>query len=99
MVSKKLNRKAVISFIIFCIILLKDVLVSDFKLIPIRSPANRAISWFIILPLTIIGVFLSFQILKKKSVLMYKEREFFIDANILISIPILLYVLYVLFIG
>lgn len=87
------NRKALTSFIIFCIVLLKDVLVSDLKLIPVRAPINRLISWLFILPITIIGIVFSIQVIRKK----YLNRDdHFLDINLFLALPILLYVLYVL---
>lgn len=43
MFFENINRKALVSFIIFCIVLAKDILVSDLKIIPVRSPLNRTI--------------------------------------------------------
>jgi hypothetical protein len=94
MVFENINRKALMSFIIFCIVLTKDILVSDIKIIPVRSPLNRAISWFIILPITIIGIIYSIQYIKNRC---YKNTK--LDINIFFALPLLVYVLYVLFVG
>lgn len=48
-----------VAFAIFIIVLIKDILVSDFKVLPVRSLLNRQISWFLILPLSLVGVVLA----------------------------------------
>lgn len=99
MFLENINRKALVSFIIFCIVLTKDILVSDLKLIPVRSPTNRLISWFIVLPITIIGIIYSIQFIKNRYFRNVKANNHHIDINIFLALPILLYVLYVLLIG
>jgi hypothetical protein len=96
---EKVNKKALASFIIFCVVLTKDVLVNDLKLIPVRSPANRLVSWFIILPITIIGIIFSIQFFKIKYFKNNKAKDRQFAVNVFLAIPILLYAIYVLLIG
>lgn len=96
MFLKNINRKALVSFIIFCIVLTKDILVSDLKIIPVRSPLNRAISWFIILPITVIGIIYSTQFIINRYFKNAKVNNRQLDVNTFLALPILLYVLYVL---
>lgn len=99
MFQKKANKKAIASFVIFCIILVKDILVSDLKLIPVRSPENRLISWFFILPITMIAIAFSIQIIKIKYLERGSANNRFFDINLLLALPVLLYIIYVFFIG
>lgn len=89
-----LSKKAVISFILFLIILIKDILVSYLELIPHRSSINRLLSWFIILPLTIIGITLSVQVIVGSFLQWKNANRRLINTNFILSTPILLYVLY-----
>lgn len=91
-----LNKKAFISFVIFCIITIKDILVSDLELIPIRSPTNRVISWFIILPITIIGCILSLQSIYKAYLNQTGRTLNKNYLNIFLALPILIYLVYVI---
>jgi hypothetical protein len=99
MFFENINRKALVSFIIFCIVLAKDILVSDLKIILVRSPLNRAISWFIILPITVIGIIYSIQFIRKCYFKNSKVNNRQLDVNTFLALPILLYVLYVLLVG
>jgi hypothetical protein len=96
MFLKNIHKKALISFFAFCIILIKDILVSDFKIIPVRSPLNRAISWFIIFPITIIGMVFSLQVIRRKYLEVKEVVKSLFDINVMISMLILLYVVYAL---
>jgi hypothetical protein len=91
-----INKKAFISFIFFCIIVLKDFLIGDLKIIPIRSPTNRMISWFVILPIFIIGLIFSIQFfynLYFNRIILPRNRRV---LNIFFALPILLYIIYVI---
>jgi len=90
---KTINKKAFISFVIFIIILVKDLLVSVLQVIPERGPTNRLISWFFIIPIMIIGTVLSIQIIREKY--LQRKRKPFFDINLLLAIPTLLCFLYI----
>ena len=92
---KSERSKALISFCLFLIIITKDLLVSYYHVIPERGKANRVISWFVILPLMIIAVTLSINVLLailKNKKLASNSKTF----SILFSLPSLLYFLYFL---
>lgn len=89
-----INKKAIISFLIFIVILTKDYLVSYLHIIPERSPLNRSINWFLILPLSILGVIFSIQIFRSKFLERKYEKKSVIDLSFILSLPCLLYVLY-----
>ena len=89
------NRaKSIICFIFFTAILIKDFLVDYLHVIPVRSPANRVISWFIIFPLTIIGTFIALQVLKEIFLNRKSKIRIADTINLLLSIPVLLSGLY-----
>jgi len=96
MQKRNLNKDALISFIIFIIIICKDVLVSYIQIIPERSPLNRLVSWFIIFPLSIIGIILSTKIVKYYVYYWVEKRYFLIGRTFLLSLPTLLYISYFL---
>lgn len=96
MFFKNLNRKALLSFVIFCIDLTKDILVSDLRIIPVRSQLNRSISWFFILPITLIGIIFSIQFFRNKYIKNVKANNRELDVNTFLALPIFLYILYVL---
>jgi hypothetical protein len=89
-----IDKKAFSSFIILCIIIIKDILISDLEIIPIRSPANRMISWFLILPIFIVGCIFSFQFLYGSYVKQKSSADKRKLLNTFLAIPILLYLLY-----
>jgi len=93
MVIGQIN-KAIISLLIFFVIFTKDYLVSYLHIIPERSPLNRSISWFLILPLSILGVIFSIQIIRSKILERKNEMKSVFDLNFILSLPCLLYVLY-----
>jgi hypothetical protein len=57
-----IQKKATWTFAIFLIAITKDILVSGLKLIPERSPLNWQISYFFIMPIMILGLILSIQV-------------------------------------
>lgn len=96
MFSNKIRHKAILSFVIFLIVIVKDVLVSYLELIPERSKANRTISWFVILPLAIVGVILSIQVIKEAYLMKVKNNKRLLGFNIYLSLPMLVWLLYFL---
>gem|GEM_PF-3010783 len=89
-----IRSKAIICFIFFLIVIIKDFLVNYLHLIPVRSPANRFISWFIILPLTLAGTFMALQILKEIFLAKKSKIKMPDTINVLLSFPIFLCGLY-----
>ena len=60
--DRLIQKKATWTFVIFLIAITKDILVSGFELIPERSPLNWKISYFFIMPIMILGLILSMQV-------------------------------------
>jgi hypothetical protein len=91
---KRVNKKAVISFIIFIIAILKDILVSGLKIIPERGILNRSISWYFILPIIIVGTILSVIMIAENYKKKKNEGGIFFDINLILSLPTLLCFMY-----
>ena len=94
MLSIQLNKKALASCSIFIIVIIKDVLVSYFKIIPERGVTNRLVSWFFILPLIIIGGVLSLQVIRENYLQNKNRGEALFNINFIFSLPALIYFLY-----
>jgi len=95
MLAIQLNKKAIISFCIFIAIVVKDILVGYLQVIPERSPANRLISWFFIIPIMIIGVVLSLQTIREIYLQSKYGGKSLFNINLFLSLPVLLCFLYV----
>lgn len=89
---KRLKGKSITSFVIFIIVFLKDILVSWYHLIPGRSRLNRELSWFFIIPISLIGVILSVNLIIDAYVKKKKEGARFFDINVLFALPLLVYI-------
>lgn len=89
---RELKGKAIASFLIFIIVFLKDILVSGLHLIPERSQFNREISWFFIVPASLIGVVLSLIIIRDSYLRKKNKGKRLLDVNVLIVLPLLLYI-------
>lgn len=96
MPSNKTRHKAILSFVIFLIVIVKDILVSYIELIPERSKVNRTISWFVILPLAIVGFIFSIQVIKETYLAKVKNNKHFLSLNLYLSLPMLVWFLYFL---
>lgn len=94
MKNRKLFYNALASFIIFLVIIAKDILVDYLKIIPVRSPQNRLVSWFLILPLLIIGFILSIKIVRHYCNYIISNRRVLVDWALLLSLPTFLYISY-----
>ncbi len=92
--TKNFYHNGLFSFLIFIILISKDVLVSSLHLIPERSPTKRLISWLVVLPISIIGIILSVRIVKHYLHYWLDKRVLLINRTLLLSLPILLYVMY-----
>lgn len=91
-----INKKALISFLIFIIIISKYILINKFEIIPQYGILNRALSWFIIMPLILIGTFFSFRVLRENYLQKINKNKRFFDYNLLMSIPTLLCFFYII---
>jgi hypothetical protein len=89
---RRLKGKAITSFVIFIIVFMKDILVSGLQLIPERSPVNREISWFFIVPASLIGVVLSIIVIRSGYLRKKNEGKRLFDINVLLALPLLLYI-------
>jgi hypothetical protein len=96
MPSNKTRYKAILSVVIFLIIIVKDFLVSYLELIPERSKVNRTISWFVILPLAFVGFIFSIQVIKETCLAKAKKNKRFLTLNLCLSLPMLVWFLYFL---
>jgi hypothetical protein len=94
--SSTTRHKAILSFVIFMIIIVKDILVSYLDIVPERSKVNRTISWFIILPLAIVGFILSVQVIKELYLAKVKTHKRFLNLNLYLSVPMMFWFLYFL---
>ena len=92
--TKNLYHNALFSFFIFIILISKDISVSFLHLIPERGPTNRLISWLVVLPISIVGIILSIRIVRHHLRYWLDKRVVLINWTLLLSLPILLYVMY-----
>lgn len=91
--KNKLKVKALLSFIIFILIIAKDILVY-YNVIPVYSLLNRHISYFVILPLWVIGMILSVWTLGELFWVSRQLKKVIRDLNFWLVLPILLDTLY-----
>ncbi|MFT3794815.1 hypothetical protein [Flavobacterium sp.] len=85
------QKMATISFVAFLIVLLKYLLINELGFIPPYSLTHRAISWFVILPVLIIGCSCSVVVLIRGMQSIQTHR-----TAILLSIPLLALTVYYL---
>lgn len=93
---ERVDRNSWIAFIIFVVVLTKDILVSGFEIIPVRSPLNREISWLFILPISVIGLVLAIQTIRRTVSSKKKDGSGIVNVNLVLSVPILLYIVFAL---
>lgn len=91
---EKINDKllAIVSFVIFFINIIKYYLINIEQIIRPYSPTNRLVS-YIMLPIIFIGIVLSFIVLFKN--IFYEKKSL---INILLSLPLIWFVIYFFFI-
>ena len=82
---------AAIVLIVFLVILAKDIFINELKYINPYTPTNRIISWFIILPLTLIGTILSVKVL---TLLPASIKAKLVSLDLYLVLPFLLYIGY-----
>lgn len=85
--------KSTVVFFIFLLCLIKYLLVNKFELVPKYSPVNGFISWCIIMPISVVGCFLSINVTKKY---FHRIRNKVLSFNILLVTPMLVYCLYLI---
>jgi hypothetical protein len=89
---EKINRiklQSIIVFVIFLICILSYYLINIIGVIPVYGKENRLISWLIILPLTIIGLILSINVIFN-TIKNFRENFLYL----VLVIPFLLYFVY-----
>lgn len=92
----RLNKNAIISIVSFAVVILKDIIVSYFEIIPERSAVNRIISWVFILPLIIISAILALRAIREEYLKKKNRGESFLNINLILSLPALFGFLYLL---
>lgn len=91
--KNKLKIKALLSFIIFILIITKDLLV-EYNIIPVRSLLNRQLSYFVVLPLWIIGMILSVWVMVELFLVRRGLKKVIANINFWLALPILLDTIY-----
>jgi hypothetical protein len=91
MASDRPKASSWISLAIFVIVLTKDILIGGFKIIPVRGLLNMELSWLFILPISLLGMVLAIQAIRKAVLGRKKSRV--VNIDIILSLPILLYVI------
>lgn len=90
----RIRRYAIASFSTFIIAVIKDVLVSRFKLIPTRSHLNYTITYGVIIPVLTFGLIFSILVYYNN----YKNKiatgKKIIDINFILATPTILCFLY-----
>ena len=77
--------------IIFLVVLAKDIFINEFNYINPYTPANRIISWFIILPISLVGTILSIRVL---TLLPASIKAKLGSIDLYLVLPFVLYVCY-----
>lgn len=89
--SKRIFNSALASFFIFIVLITRDILVFYYQIIPVRSPLNRLLGWFLILPFFLIGLFLSLRIIKYYLNYLKDNHKMLFDWSLLLAVPTILY--------
>jgi hypothetical protein len=85
------KQKALISFITFIIAVLKYVFINKLETVNPYGPINSKISWYLILPLMMVGIFLSLWVIRDNYYSRMKNKQRFIDLNFLMALPIIIF--------
>jgi hypothetical protein len=84
------RHRAMISFLIFVLVLIKQTVVNELKILNPYAPANRLLSWLIILPLAIVAFVFSTNVLLVR---LRAKKISVASADLLLALPMLLYLL------
>ncbi len=85
----KIKYQSMIVLAIFLICILKYYLINIVEIIPVYGKGNRQISWLVILPLTIIGLILSINVIFN-TIKNFRENFLYL----VLVIPFILYFVY-----
>lgn len=90
---EKLRNKSILSFTLFLLCVTKYYLINYLQLIPVYGKSNRIISWLIIVPIMIIGSYLSVQVLyhSKKTI-----KKYLLDIILVLPMLFLIFYFFVL---
>jgi sterol desaturase/sphingolipid hydroxylase (fatty acid hydroxylase superfamily) len=91
MSGNKIEAKSWLSLSFALTIFLKDVLVTDLEIIPLRSPVNRLISWFVILPLFIWGLIIAVVTIRNYMLAFLNHKKSGGLINLLLSMSVAIY--------
>src|SRR5689334_4159182 len=86
------NRKALLSFVIFILVFLKDLLVSGLHVIHPRSTLNFDLTYFFVVPASLIGVVSSILVVRDAYVRRKNNGTPFFDINVKLALPLLSYI-------
>ena len=89
-----MRRNALLSFLIFIIMLVKYILVNKFEIINPYARLSKSISWFVIFPLMLIGFFLSLRVIRDNYLRKINKNKPFIDLSLIIAMPMFIWFLY-----
>jgi hypothetical protein len=88
-----IEKKSIFSFVVFLLCILKYYLINVRELFPKYGPENRMISWLIVLPFSMIAIWVSIKIFRKY----YRKLSVPAAAiNIFLCMPILAYWIFLL---
>jgi hypothetical protein len=87
------QKYSVISFLIFCLLVSKIIIINVFEIIPTIGPTNRNISWLVFAPLLCIGFVLSIRVLR--GYIPFSLR-YFTELKVILAIPMFLTGIYYL---
>ena len=89
-----IDKKSIISFVIFLFCILKYYFFNVIELYPKYGNVNRFVSWIVIMPLILIGLILSLKVIINT----YKSNESKANIlNIILVLPLLLFIIYFFF--
>lgn len=86
----KIRKQSLIVLLIFFICILKYYFVNILAVVPIYGSGNRLLSWIFILPITIVGLLICFNIIFKS---IKDIKNNYID--LIIILPFIIYFLYI----
>ena len=90
----KTRKKAILVFMFFIVCLLKYYLFNVIEIFPLYGRENGLISWLVIVPVILTGCYLALNVIF--SYLLKRHNARFID--LLLVLPILIFIIYFMFI-